>query len=191
MPRMTHNTVYPTEPDEASMLEGEVGARSSLERLSAQFPDSPLYTEYDPLLTFSDTVIKSAVENVDLSGATSAAGIGYWGLNGYSRNYADAETDHGGAPNILEHLPDGDESELIGSSFTPSVKSPSTSPSPANAAQPQSETRAPFEGPSADDADAQPSKSSVDIRSRTKAILENRMTLESSHIPSLDTLLGS
>ena len=113
----------------------------------------------------------------------TAAPLGYWGLNGYSRNYSTL------APNISEASPSGDELEGIGNSFTPSVKSPSAPVGGLSDAMPSSETRAPFEGPSADDPDAQPSKTSIDIRSRTKESMETRETRESPGIPSLVTLM--
>lgn len=183
---MTHNTVYPVESDEASVLEGAVSGKSDRARLELQFPDSPLYTQYDPLEVFSNTVMSSQVVNTD----GTPASVGYWGLNGYSRNYSQAETGIGSAPNISELWPNGDEPNLIGNSFTPAVISPSAPAGSLSTSQPTSETRAPFTGPSADDIDSQPSKTSVDIRAKTKEILETRQSLASSGIPSLATLIG-
>lgn len=178
MPRMTHNTVYPTEPEAASVLEGDVGSKSDRERLSEAYPESPLYTEYDPLMAFSDTTMVATVRNPD----GSSAAVGYWGLNGYTRNY------HIGAPKTSDLFPDGDEGELIGSSYLPSVKSPDAPLGSPGDALPSSETRAPFSGPSADDTDAQPYQTSIDIRNRTQELLRDRETLNSSGIPSLETL---
>lgn len=180
--RMTHNTVYPSEPDNASVLEGDVSSKSDRERLKESFPDSPLYTGYDPLVAFGLTVINSDVVNPD----ESRAQLGYWGLEGHVRNYANGVY---GAPKTIELFPDGNESMGIGTSFTPSVKSPSSPGGSPSLAAPTSETRAPFVGPSSDDSDAQPYKSSIDIRSRVKELVESRESIDSPSIVSLETLV--